>query len=90
MATINIFIGSTRYELKSGEVNAVLKALSEAITGGSVQYPEGGLEVHNSMIFGAAEGTSMMEKPNKWIQFDYRLVFHRSSRPHFALQTFWK
>ena len=73
--------------LKFDDVNAVLKALVEAITRRPVQYLEGGLEVHYSIIFGALGETSMMEKLNKWIQFDYPPVFHSGSRTHKAL---WK
>ncbi|EYC25175.1 hypothetical protein Y032_0012g1748 [Ancylostoma ceylanicum] len=39
--------------LKFDDVNAVLKALVEAITRRPVQYLEDGLMVHYSIIFGA-------------------------------------
>ncbi|EYC34126.1 hypothetical protein Y032_0001g26 [Ancylostoma ceylanicum] len=78
------------YGLKFDDVNAVLKALVEAITRRPAQYLEGGLEVHDSIIFGAIGKTSMMKKLNKWIQFNCPLVFHSGSRPHFSLKTLWK
>ena len=56
--------------LKFDDVDAVLKALVEAITRRDVQYLGGGLEVHYSIISGVIGETSMMEKLNKWIQFD--------------------
>ncbi|EYC34311.1 hypothetical protein Y032_0001g351 [Ancylostoma ceylanicum] len=76
--------------LKFDDVNAVLKALVEAITRRRVKYLEDGPEVQYSNIFGVIGGTSMMEKLDKWIQFDYPPVFHSGSRPHFSLTTFWK
>ncbi|EYC36131.1 hypothetical protein Y032_0930g3092 [Ancylostoma ceylanicum] len=78
------------YGLKFDDVNAVLKALVEAITRRHVHYLEGGLGPHYSVISGAIGGTTMMEKLNKWIQFDYPPVFHSGSRPHFSLKTLWK
>ncbi|EYC01366.1 hypothetical protein Y032_0108g64 [Ancylostoma ceylanicum] len=75
------------YGLKFDDVNDVLKALLEAITRRPVQYLEGGLEVHYSVISGAVGETSMMEKLKKWIQFDYPPVFHSGSGQHFSLMT---
>ncbi|EYC22126.1 hypothetical protein Y032_0018g3732 [Ancylostoma ceylanicum] len=75
---------SQSYGLKFDDVNAVLKAPVEAITRRHVQYLEGGLEVHYSITPEAVGETSMMEKLNKWIQFDYPPVFHSASRPHFT------
>ncbi|EYC18726.1 hypothetical protein Y032_0026g1332 [Ancylostoma ceylanicum] len=78
------------YGLKFGDVNAVLKALVVAITRRPVQYLEGGLEVYYSIISGAIGESSMMEKLNKWIQFDCPPAFHSGSRPHLSLKTLWK
>ncbi|EYC12353.1 hypothetical protein Y032_0047g1436 [Ancylostoma ceylanicum] len=57
------------YGLKFDDFNAVLKTFVEAIIRGPVQYLEGCLEVHYSIIFGAIAATSM-EIVTRWIQVD--------------------
>ncbi|EYC15115.1 hypothetical protein Y032_0038g3639 [Ancylostoma ceylanicum] len=78
------------YGLKFDDINAVLKAMLQAITRRPVQYLEGDPEVHYSITSGAIGETSMKEKLKKWIQFDYPPLFHSGSRPYFSLKTLWK
>ncbi|EYC29663.1 hypothetical protein Y032_0006g3108 [Ancylostoma ceylanicum] len=71
LSSVGLFLSDPiSYGLKFDDVNAVLKALLVAITRRPAQYLEGALEAHYSMISGAIQGTSMMEKLNNWIQFD--------------------